>query len=181
MTAASKLRPTAYLLGVCLLAIVVQRADANSLAQTQLADLKGVNVTAYVSRDVPDADVVQNEVLKQAKGILARGGLSDEGPDGVWLSIDVKAHPANGKLRPDDLLVQVKVALSEHVRLDRDRSIKVPQGAVTWSEEAVSIEAKTAMRAFVTNQIDWAVGLFTDEVGHVRKLSDKDVHDQSGR
>lgn len=177
MTAATKLRPTAYLFLACLVAVVQQRADANSLAHTQLADLKGVNLTVYVSRDVPDADALQSEIQKQAKEILARGGLRDDGPHGVWLSIDIKVHSANGRLRPEDVLVKVKVALSEHVRLDRDRSIKVPQGAVTWSEESISIESKAALRAFATKQIEWAVGLFTDDVNHIRRLSDKDVHD----
>jgi hypothetical protein len=175
--AGTKLKPTWYLFLACLVVVVQQRADATSLAHTQLADLKGVNVTVYVSRDVPDADAFQDEIHRQVKDILARGGLSDDGPDGVWLSIDVNVYSANGKLRPGDVVVQVKAALSEHVRLDRDRSIKVPQGAVTWSEESVSVESKAALRAFATKQIDWAVGLFTDDVNDIRRLSGEDIHD----
>jgi hypothetical protein len=167
-------------LGICILlaglATFVQRsAEASSLAETQLAGLKGVNLIVSVDRDLSGADALGQVITEKAKEILAQGGLSHDGPDGVWLSILVKLHPSDEKLRPEDVLIQVRVELSEHVRLNRDRSIKVPQGAITWSEDSVRIKSKAEVRESVLKQVDWAVGLFTDTVKSVRRLSDKDV------
>jgi hypothetical protein len=55
----------------------------------------------------------------------------------------------------------------------------VPNGAITWSEDYISIASKADLREYVLKQVDWAVGLFADTVKSVRSLSDKDAHDRS--
>ena len=145
---------------------------ASTLKQTHLKGLSGVNVIAAVSREIPDAAKLEADIVQAATTHLARdGNLRAEGPDGVWLTIEVKSYVGDEALREGHRVLLVRVQLSEPVRLERDPALQIPggNGAVTWATEWVGVSSDASVPAFVLREVETQVGAFAAQVRGVNQ------------
>jgi hypothetical protein len=147
-----------------------------TLAATQLAGLKGVNLAVTVEGDLPEDEAreLERTLEEWLTARFTEEGLSLVANDAEWFYFIVKARYMEGPSEDGAVALAMSARLREQVILRRNRRLRVPGGGgLTWWKDALVVtrldEMGKKMKPVVDHLMEAFLGAWRDENPGLRR------------